>query len=288
MPKKISSNVEKGLGDMLDNLNEGVESSNRRLQGETNQLKALSLQLIKERQGNEQEVETLRKRIADSHYKNLVHKENVLGIFSKGCTGLFGNYYQPSLNCTNHCCHEKSNCKFVSYLKPIVEDNTFNTNQSAHNNQHQIRNIQKCFEFKIESPSGHEIDYLDTFNLNHDKVNSKNKENYLGMESLFYSKKPKRKKRSKNKKKIKDLMRLHRNMPLLKKVNARKYSKGYGLSLLESKGLDPNDLLEFDKFKDSETLMLNNNVYLNYLLNNENQKLLSETRYLGENEFIFK
>ena len=81
---------------MVNSLKNGIENNSRRLEGEIEELKDLSLKLIKERSQNQFEVEKLRKRVANSHYKNLVHKENILGLFSRDCcSSVFGNYYLP-------------------------------------------------------------------------------------------------------------------------------------------------------------------------------------------------
>ena len=81
---------------MVNSLKNGIENNSRRLEGEIEELKDLSLKLIKERNQNQFEVEKLRKRVANSHYQNLVHKENILGLFSRDCSSsVFGNYYLP-------------------------------------------------------------------------------------------------------------------------------------------------------------------------------------------------
>ena len=137
LPNAITSKVKEGLQSKLDFLKDGIECNNRKMDREADQMKLLALKLLKEKTDNQDDVNRLRRRIADSHYKNLIHKENVLGIFSEGCTGLFGNYYKSNMKCEYHCCKKSrlDHSNFCSNGKQIYS--TCLKNQSSYSSYRQ-------------------------------------------------------------------------------------------------------------------------------------------------------
>lgn len=345
LPNAITDKVKSGMEDMLDSLKQGIKSNNKKMENEADHLKKLSLELLHRRKNNEDEIAKLRKRLADSHYKNLVHKENVLGIFAQGCTGLFGNYYLPNVNCNLHSCQactvtKQPNsciCKQNNFCDLLWSDNnrvcldstnkkycnrydadfySFRSSKSKPNlyqaslgkqdnlerKKEDLEFINENFKYAIESCTGHKMDYInegapicmskmcripyDSVHLPNDLPTNNIHQDLTSLVPIM-EKTIKRQKGRKNSKKIKDLLRLHRNPSLKNKIYARPKAKIKAWNLMNSKNINPDEILEFSKKGDTETLLKGNNLYLDYLLNSKSTRLISEAKYVGDNDRLF-
>lgn len=343
LPRAITNRVKQGMDDMVESLKKGIECNNQKMEGEANRLKKLSLDLLQRRQMNEDELAKLRKRLADTHYKNLVHKENVLGIFAQGCQGLFGNYYLPNMNCESFCCQvgPKVNCHkncFCFGGNKTVDNDTFDnrfllehldsdkkkwrspcsvstcresqntcgnhwkTSRNHRNWNREKEQISDSFKYAMHSPTGHCYNFIDEKKpvclsvrceepyksfLIPKGANRAVHEDLVRIVPIRNRQK-KGLKRKKNSRKIKDLMRLNKNPVLKKKIYARPAAKLKAIHLMNKNFIDPNEILEFSENGDTETLLTENNLYLDYLLRKGSERTLGEAKYMGENCQLFK
>lgn len=279
LPNMIKSKVQNGLNDLVGDLKIDLQKRNNYIEKETDKMKDLALLLISERKKNQDEINDLRGRIADTYHKNLLHKENVLGLFSQHCCrGIFGNYYLSDYGCNNNChLNSHRNCHNVSKFC-YCDPDKYN---------HEMDKINCLFRYKDRSDHLGFINHIELSNSINKRCYSldrKPREESLGLESIFSE----RKKKPKPKKKIKDLMRINTNEPLLKKIYARKYQIGPATVLMKSHNINPNEILELTNKGDSETLLQNNNLYLNYLISDNMGSILNETKYIGDTKHIYK
>ena len=344
LPRAITNRVKEGLDGMVESLKQGIECNNRKMEGEAERLKKLSLALLQRRQMNEDELAKLRQRLADSHYKNLVHKENVLGIFAQGCQGLFGNYYLPNMDCDYICCrrgvdvncHKKCfcygapgrvendtfNCRFLMEYgdsdaasgRPFCSVNTCRESNNTCGNHWKTRGhrshwnserdqVSDAFRYELHSPTGHCYDFIDE--KNPVCLSVRCKEPYASSKSpnAYYRgihkdmtcivpirnrAKKRVKKTKKNSRKVKDLMRLNKQPELKQKIYARPATRLTAINLMKLNLVDPDEILEFSKSGDTESLLTENNLYLDYLLKKASPRTLGEAKYMGENCQLFK